>query len=77
MSGSSPTRSPMTRTHTLLLCSSARSLRMKRRSRPINSPISVAGRDQFSALKEKMVRNSMPISIAARTVRRTASTPRR
>ena len=34
----------------------ARSLRMKRRSRPNRSPISVAGRDQFSELKEKIVR---------------------
>jgi hypothetical protein len=28
---------------------------MKRRNRPINSPISAAGRDQFSELKEKIV----------------------
>jgi hypothetical protein len=34
------------------------------------------GRDQFSALNEKMVR-WMPISPAARTVLRKASTPRR
>ena len=50
---------------------------MKRRSRPINSPTSLAGRDQFSALNEKMVMNLMPISLAARIVRRNASTPRR
>ena len=29
---------------------------MKRRSRPNRSPISVAGRDQFSELNEKIVR---------------------
>ena len=67
----------MMRTRTLLLCSSARSLRMKRRNSPINSPISAAGRDQFSALKEKMVTMAMPMSPAARMVRRKASTPRR
>ncbi len=50
---------------------------MKRRSSPIRSPISDAGRAQFSALNEKIVTISMPISAAARTVRRTASTPRR
>ena len=37
-------------------CSDARSLRMNRRSRPNRSPISLAGRDQFSELKEKIVR---------------------
>ena len=31
---------------------------MKRRNRPISSPTSLAGRDQFSALKEKMVMNA-------------------
>src|SRR5579875_2866718 len=77
MSGSRPWRSPMMRTRTLLRCSSARSLRMKRRNRPINSPISLAGRDQFSALNENIVRYLMPRSPAARTVRRKASTPRR
>src|SRR3984893_9084368 len=50
---------------------------MKRRSSPISSRISAGGRDQFSALNEKMVRNPMPRSPAARTVRRSASTPRR
>ncbi len=50
---------------------------MKRRNSPISSPISLAGRDQFSALNEKMVRYLMPSSPAARTVRRNASTPRR
>ena len=50
---------------------------MKRRSSPMRSRISDGGRDQFSALKEKMVRNEMPISPAARTVLRNASTPRR
>ena len=67
----------MTRTRTPLRCSSARSLRMKRRSSPIRSRISAGGRDQFSELKEKMVRMPMPRSPAARTVRRSASTPRR
>src|SRR5215203_3846979 len=50
---------------------------MKRRSRPISSRISAGGRVQFSALNEKMVRIWMPISPAARTVLRSASTPRR
>ena len=56
MSGSSPARSPITRTLTPSRCKVARSLRMKRRSRPKRSPISLAGRDQFSELKEKIVR---------------------
>src|ERR1700716_2558289 len=77
MSGSRPSRSPMTRTRTLLRWRSARSLRTKRRKRPISSVISAGGRDQFSELKEKIVRKSMPRSPAARTVRRSASTPRR
>src|SRR6266849_4173247 len=77
MSGSSPSRSPITRTRTPSRCRVARSLRMKRRSRPNRSPISVAGRDQFSELKEKIVRYRMPSSLAARTTRRKASTPRR
>ena len=38
------------------LLNEARSLRMNRRKRPNRSPISVAGRDQFSELKEKIVR---------------------
>ncbi len=50
---------------------------MKRRNSPISSRISAGGRDQFSELKEKIVRYSMPRSPAARTVRRSASTPRR
>src|SRR3981189_2270327 len=50
---------------------------MKRRSSAISSRISAGGRHQFSALKEKMVRKPMPRSPAARTVRRSASTPRR
>src|SRR5271165_6280552 len=50
---------------------------MNRRSSAINSRISVSGRDQFSALNEKIVRKPMPRSPAARTVRRSASTPRR
>ena len=50
---------------------------MKRRSSPIRSRISDGGRDQFSELKEKIVRKEMPRSPAARTVRRNASTPRR
>ena len=50
---------------------------MKRRSKPKRSPISLAGRDQFSELKEKIVRYRMPSSLAARTTRRNASTPRR
>ena len=50
---------------------------MKRRSKPIRSRISAGGRDQFSELKEKIVRMPMPSSPAARTVRRSASTPRR
>src|SRR5450432_4145262 len=77
MSGSSPARSPITRTRTPSRCRLARSLRMKRRSKPNKSPISVAGRDQFSELKEKIVRYRMPSSLAARTTRRNASTPRR
>src|SRR5262245_40182143 len=77
ISGSSPVRSPITRTRTLLLCSSARSFRTKRRRSPMSSPTSLAGRDQFSALKEKIVTILMPISPAARIVRRSASTPRR
>src|SRR5262249_50776156 len=67
----------MTRTWTPFWCRSIRSLRMNRRRRPINSRISVGGRDQFSELNEKMVRMPMPRSPAARTVRRKASTPRR
>src|SRR5262245_37771780 len=67
----------MTRTWTPFWCRSIRSLRMNRRRRPINSRISVGGRDQFSELNEKMVRMPMPRSPAARTVRRNASTPRR
>src|SRR6516164_7205687 len=43
----------------------------------MSSPISLAGRDQFSALNEKIVTILMPRSPAARTVRRSASTPRR
>jgi hypothetical protein len=39
--------------------------------------ISDCGRDQFSELKEKIVSTEMPRSIAARTVLRSASTPRR
>src|SRR4051794_36954422 len=77
MSGSNPARSPITRTRTPSRCRVARSLRMKRRSRPNRSPISVAGRDQFSELKEKIVKCRMPSSLAARTTRRKASTPRR
>src|ERR1051326_4811701 len=77
MSGSRPSRSPMMRTRTLLLCSSTRSLRTNRRSRPISSRTSAGGRDQFSELNEKIVRKSMPRSPAARTARRNASTPRR
>jgi hypothetical protein len=50
---------------------------MNRRSNPIRSRISERGRDQFSELKEKIVRILMPSSSAARTVLRTASTPRR
>jgi hypothetical protein len=45
---------------------------MKRRSRPISSPTSAAGRDQFSALNEKIVMMPMPMSPAARMVRRNA-----
>jgi len=56
MSFSSPSRSPMMRTLTPSRCRLARSLRMKRRSRPNRSPISLAGRDQFSEENEKMVR---------------------
>src|SRR5215470_2133778 len=67
----------MTRTCTPFWWRSMRSLRMKRRSRPMSSRISVGGRDQFSELNEKMVRMPMPRSPAARTVRRNASTPRR
>src|SRR5262249_3532598 len=77
MSGSSPPRSPITRTLTPSRCSVARSLRMKRRKRPNRSPISLAGRDQFSEEKEKMVRYRMPSSCEAATTRRSASTPRR
>src|SRR3954471_255020 len=77
MSCSSRSRSPITRTRTPSRCSVARSLRMKRLSNPNRSPISVAGRDQFSELKEKIVRYKMPSSLAARTTRRSASTPRR
>src|SRR5258705_12151237 len=77
MSGSRPSRWPMTRTRTLLRWRSARSLRTKRRKRPISSVISAGGRDQFSELKEKIVRKSMPRSPAARPVLRSASTPRR
>src|SRR3954464_14556556 len=43
MWGASPRRSPMTRTWTLLAWRSARSLRMKRRSRPRRSDTSSAG----------------------------------
>src|SRR5262249_10068826 len=50
---------------------------MKRRNRPISSRISAGGRVQFSALNEKIVRYAIPRSPAARTVRRSASTPRR
>src|ERR1700730_18650375 len=50
---------------------------MKRRNSAISSRISAGARDQFSALKEKIVRKPMPRSPAARTVRRSASTPRR
>src|SRR6266705_1407662 len=50
---------------------------MNRRRSPISSRTSGAGRDQFSELNEKMVRMPMPRSPAARTVRRSASTPRR
>src|SRR5919197_2171196 len=50
---------------------------MKRRNSAISSRISAGGRVQFSALKEKMVRKPIPRSPAARTVRRSASTPRR
>ena len=50
---------------------------MKRRNKPIRSLISAGGRDQFSELKEKIVNTEMPRSPAARTVRRSASTPRR
>src|ERR1700730_8135757 len=67
----------MTRTRTPLWCSSARSCRMNRRNSAISSRTSDGGLVQFSALKEKMVRNPMPRSPAARTVRRSASTPRR
>src|SRR5262247_1835466 len=77
MSPSRFSRSPMTRTRTPLRCRSARSWRMKRRSSAINSRISDGGRVQFSALKEKIVRIPIPRSPAARTVRRSASTPRR
>src|SRR6516164_9124648 len=77
MSGSSPTRSPMMRTRTLFWCSSARSLRTKRRNSPIRSRTSDAGRDQFSELKENRVRIWIPSSPTTRTVRRNASTPRR
>src|SRR5713101_3897366 len=77
MSVSRFSRSPMTRTRTPLRCRSARSWRMKRRRSAISSRISEGGRDQFSALNEKMVRKPMPRSPAARTVRRSASTPRR
>ena len=44
---------------------------------PNKSMISDFGRDQFSELKEKIVRYEMPSSRAARTVLRKASTPRR
>src|SRR6266496_3455465 len=50
---------------------------MKRRNSAISSRISVGGRAHFSALNEKMVRKPIPRSPAARTVRRSASTPRR
>src|SRR6516162_6692307 len=50
---------------------------MNLRSSAMSSRISEGGRDQFSALKEKIVRKVMPRSPAARTVRRSASTPRR
>ena len=50
---------------------------MKRFMRPMRSSISAAGRDQFSEEKLKMVRYWTPSSMAARTVRRTASTPLR
>src|SRR5262245_20326448 len=77
MSGSRFSRSPMTRTRTPLLWSSARSWRMKRRSSAISSRISAGGRDQFSALNEKGVRLPMPGWPAARPGRRGAWTPRR
>src|SRR5437899_79904 len=77
MLGSRSARSPITRTRTLLACSSARSLRMKRRSRPIRSRTSDGGRCQFSDENENSVRQAIPISPAARTVLRNASTPRR
>jgi len=43
----------------------------------MRSPISEGGRDQFSELNEKIVSTEIPSSVAARTVRRKASTPRR
>src|SRR6202521_2707070 len=67
----------MIRTRTSFLCSSARSFRMNRRKSTISSRTSAGGRSQFSELKEKIVRIRMPSSPAARTVRRSASTPRR
>src|SRR5271157_5387437 len=77
ISGERLSRSPMILTLTPLALSSARSLRMKRLSRPISIATSSGGRLQFSEEKLYMVRNRTSCSIAERTARRTASTPRR
>src|SRR5574340_1769417 len=69
--------SPTTRSRMPLVWSFATSCSSARAKSSIRSVTSSAGRRQFSLEKANSVRYSMPCSIAARTVARTASTPLR
>jgi len=77
-SGSNPSRWPTRAPGQPSRCSCRQSVRMNRRSQAEQVAISVAGRDQFSEAEgENTSDREMPSSLAARTTRRNASTPRR
>src|SRR5271169_5936166 len=77
MRGSNTAVSPITLKRMPLSCSLATSCSRVRRKSCIRIETSSAGRRQFSLEKANRVRNSTPDSAQARTVVRTASTPRR
>ena len=78
MSGSNPSRSPITPIRAHVVMQRRRIVADVRcRSKPNRSPISVAGRDQFSQRKGENRQTIMQSSLAAPKNRRNASTPRR
>src|SRR3990172_4947317 len=74
--GSKRAVSPITRRRTPLRCSLRTSLVSAARNSCISSATSSAGRRQFSELNANSVRKPTPRSVQARTMPRTASTPR-